>query len=64
MSSLDDIIDSPAGIEIKRALAVKMILYNFKTDIGQLLQRKLEFCILANVKARCIEIFYVNAVSF
>jgi putative transposase len=40
MSSLDDIIDSPAGIEIKRALAVKMTLYNFKTK---------DICVLLNV---------------
>ena len=40
MSSLDDIIDSPAGLEIKRALAVKMTLYDFKTK---------DICVLLNV---------------
>lgn len=38
MSSLDEMIDSPKGLEIKRALAVKMILQDFKTkDICTLL---------------------------
>jgi len=38
MSSLNDIIDLPANLEVKRALAVKMILFDFKTeDIGALL---------------------------
>jgi putative transposase len=38
MSSLEDIIDLPANLEVKRALAVKMILFDFKTeDIGALL---------------------------
>ena len=32
MSSLDTIIDSPATLEMKRALAVKMILLDFKTE--------------------------------
>jgi len=31
MLNLDDIIDSLDGLEIKRALAVKMILHDFKT---------------------------------
>ena len=35
---LEDIIDSPEGLEIKRALAVKMNIHNFKTkDICSLL---------------------------
>ena len=38
MSSLDDMIDLPVNREVKRALAVKMILFDFKTeDIGALL---------------------------
>ena len=38
MSSLEAIIDSPANLEMKRALAVRMILFDFKTeDIGALL---------------------------
>ena len=32
MSSLEDIIDLPANLEVKRALAVKMILFDFKTE--------------------------------
>ena len=32
MSSLEDIIDSPANLEVKRALAVKMIIFDFKTE--------------------------------
>ena len=40
MSSLEDIIDLPANLEVKRALAVKMILFDFKTeDICALLNR-------------------------
>ena len=31
MLNLDDIIDSLDGLEIKRALAVKMLLHDFKT---------------------------------
>jgi len=40
MSSLEDIIDSPANLEVKRALAVKMILVDFKTE---------DICALLNV---------------
>ena len=40
MSSLDDIIDLPANLEVKRALAVKMILFDFKTE---------DICALLNV---------------
>jgi putative transposase len=40
MSSLDDIIDSSANLEVKRALAVKMILFDFKTE---------DICALLNV---------------
>jgi len=32
MSSLDDRIDVPANREVKRAFAVKMILFDFKTE--------------------------------
>src|SRR5512135_3801501 len=32
MSSLDEMIDLPANREVKRALAVKMILFDFKTE--------------------------------
>ena len=32
MSSLEDIMDLPANLEVKRALAVKMILFDFKTE--------------------------------
>ncbi len=32
MFDLEDIIDAPEGLEIKRALAVKMIIYDFKTE--------------------------------
>jgi len=40
MSSLDDMIDLPANREVKRALAVKMILFDFKTE---------DICALLNV---------------
>ena len=40
MSSLEDIIDLPANLEAKRALAVKMILFDFKTE---------DICALLNV---------------
>ncbi|HLP72913.1 MAG TPA: winged helix-turn-helix domain-containing protein [Bacteroidales bacterium] len=40
MSSLDDSIDLSANLEVKRALAVKMILFDFKTD---------DICALLNV---------------
>lgn len=39
-SSLDTIIDLPANLEVKRALAVKMILFDFKTE---------DICALLNV---------------
>jgi len=39
---LNDIIHSSANLEVKRALAVKMINSNFKTD---------EICCLLNVSA-------------
>ena len=42
MSSLDDIIDLPENLEMKRALAVKMILFDFKTE---------DSCALLNVSA-------------
>lgn len=39
MLELEDIIDSPEGLEIKRALAVKMIIHDFKTkEICSLLE--------------------------
>jgi len=40
MSSLEDIINSSANLEMKRALAVKMILFDFKTE---------DICALLNV---------------
>jgi putative transposase len=40
MSSLEDIIDLPANLEVKRALAVKMIIFDFKTE---------DICALLNV---------------
>ena len=40
MLSLEDIIDSPANLEVKRALAVKMIIFDFKTE---------DICALLNV---------------
>lgn len=40
MSSLDYLIDLPANREVKRALAVKMILFDFKTE---------DICALLNV---------------
>jgi len=40
MPSLEDIINSPANLEMKRALAVKMILFDFKTE---------DICALLNV---------------
>ena len=40
MLSLKDIIDSPANLEMKRALAVRMILFDFKTE---------DICALLNV---------------
>lgn len=42
MSTINDIIDLSANLEVKRALAVKMINSNFKTD---------EICALLNVSA-------------
>lgn len=42
MSTLNDIIDSSANLEVKRALAVKMITSNFKTE---------QICCLLNVSA-------------
>ena len=42
MSSLDDMIDLPANREVKRALANKMILFDFKTE---------DICGLLNVSA-------------
>ena len=33
MLELDDIIDSPASLEIKRALAVKMIMWDLRDCI-------------------------------
>ena len=32
MSTLEDIINSPESLEVKRALAVKMFLFDFKTE--------------------------------
>ena len=32
MSTLEDIISSPENLEVKRALAVKMFLFDFKTE--------------------------------
>lgn len=32
MSTLEDIIDSPENLEVKRALAVKMFLFDCKTE--------------------------------
>ena len=40
MSSLDNIIDLPENLEVKIALAVKMILFDFKTE---------DICALLNV---------------
>src|SRR5512144_1703200 len=40
MSSLEAIINSPANLEMKRALAMKMILFDFKTE---------DICALLNV---------------
>ena len=40
MPSLEDIINSPANLEMKRALAVKMLLFDFKTE---------DICALLNV---------------
>ena len=40
MPSLEDIITLPANLEMKRALAVKMILFDFKTE---------DICALLNV---------------
>ena len=44
MFSLEDIIDSSEGLEIKRAIAVKMILHDYKTkDICTLLDVSVSF---------------------
>lgn len=40
MSTLEDIIDSPENLEVKRALAVKMFFADFKTE---------DICALLNV---------------
>lgn len=55
MPSLDDVIDSSASLEIKRALAVKMILSDFKTK---------NICTLLNVSDAFVskwKIIYENA---
>ena len=46
MSSLEGIINSPANLEMKRALAVKMILLDFKTE---------DICALLNVSNSFLE---------
>lgn len=54
MSSLEDIIDSPTNLEMKRALALKMILFNFKTE---------DICSLLNVSHSLVskwKIIYEN----
>ena len=45
MSNLDDMIELPANLEMKRALAVKMILFEFKTEA---------ICALLNVSDACV----------
>lgn len=70
MLSLDDIIDSPAGLEIKRALAVKMNLYDFKTkDICALLNVSDSFVskwktIYENEGARGLRLNYKGGTGF
>lgn len=70
MLSLDDIINLPAGIEIKRALAVKMTLYNFKTkDICALLNVSDSFVskwkvIYENEGARGLRLNYKGGTGF
>ena len=45
MSNLDAMIELPANLEMKRALAVKMILFEFKTEA---------ICALLNVSDACV----------
>jgi len=54
MATLEDIIDSPENLEVKRARAVKMFLFDFKTE---------EICTLLNVSDSLVskwKIMYEN----
>jgi len=70
MSSLEDIIDSPANLEVKRALAIKMILFGFKTeDICDLLNVSDSFVskwkiIYENEGAGALELHYKGGTGF
>ena len=70
MSSLEDIIDSPANLEVKRALAVKMIIFDFKTeDIGALLNVSDSFVskwkiIYENEGAGALKLNYTGGTGF
>lgn len=70
MSSLDHIIDSPANLEMKRALAVKMILFDFKTeDICALLSVSDSFVskwkiIFENQGADALQVNYKGGTGF
>ena len=54
MSVLDDMIDLPANREMKRVLAVKMILLDFKTE---------DICALLNVSNSFVSKWKISKVK-
>ena len=70
MSTLEGIIDSPENLEVKRALAVKMFLLDFKTeDIWQLLNVSDSFVskwkiIYENEGASAVKVNYQGGTGF
>ena len=70
MSTLEDIISSPENLEVKRALAVKMFLFDFKTeDICMLLDVSDSFVskwkiIYENKSASALKVNYQGGTGF
>ena len=70
MSTLEDIIDSLENLEVKRALAVKMFLFDFKTeDICTLLNVSDSFVskwkiIYENEGAKALKVNYKGGTGF
>jgi len=70
MSTLEDIINSPESLEVKRALAVKMFLFDFKTeDICMLLDVSDSFVskwkiIYENEGASALKVNYQGGTGF
>jgi len=70
MKTLEDIIDAPENLEVKRALAVKMFFANFKTeDICSLLNVSDSFVskwkiIYENEGAKALKVNYQGGASF